>query len=66
MEESVKSSNFIHDFIDEDLAAGVKALNDFVQTYRQPDYNFNASTLDDFIDEYVFQKKIEFDFTSAG
>ncbi|MBQ7595042.1 MAG: glutamine--tRNA ligase/YqeY domain fusion protein [Clostridia bacterium] len=36
MEESVKSSNFIHDFIDEDLAAGV---NTRVQTRFPPEPN---------------------------
>ena len=44
----------------QNLADGVKALNDFVQTYRQPDYNFSASSFEQFADEYVFQKKIEF------
>jgi glutaminyl-tRNA synthetase len=36
MEEAVKSSNFIHDFIDEDLAAGV---NSRVQTRFPPEPN---------------------------
>jgi len=43
-----------------DLSAGVAALNSFVAEYRDPDYNFNASSLEEFNDEYVFQKKIEF------
>ena len=44
----------------QNLADGVKALNDFVQNYRQSDYNFSASSFAAFADEYVFQKKIEF------
>ena len=36
MEETVKSSNFIHDFIDEDLAAG---KNTRVQTRFPPEPN---------------------------
>ena len=44
----------------QNLEDGVKALNDFVQTYRQSDYNFKASSFEAFADEYVFQKKIEF------
>lgn len=44
----------------QDLAAGVAALVNFVQTYRDPDYTFNPATTAAFYDEYVFQKKIEF------
>ncbi len=42
------------------LAAGVQALNDFVKTYRNPEYDFTASTVEDFEDEILFQKKVEF------
>lgn len=44
----------------QNLADGVKALNEFVKTYRQPDYDFVASSFEAFADEYTFQKKIEF------
>lgn len=44
----------------QDLAAGVQALNAFVQTYRDPSYSFSTNSFEAFADEYVFQKKIEF------
>lgn len=44
----------------QNLSAGVAALNEFVQTYRQSDYDCIASTVDAFEDEILFQKKIEF------
>ena len=42
------------------LSDGVDALIDFVQTYRNPEYTFRATNIDDFCKEYVNQKKVEF------
>ncbi|MBR1838959.1 MAG: RagB/SusD family nutrient uptake outer membrane protein [Bacteroidaceae bacterium] len=39
--------------------AGVAILNDFMQAYRDPEYNYTASSLDDAVDEIVFQKRVE-------
>lgn len=44
----------------QNLLEGIEAMVNFVQTYRDPEYNFRASNEADFYDEYVFQKKIEF------
>ncbi|MBP3228250.1 MAG: RagB/SusD family nutrient uptake outer membrane protein [Bacteroidaceae bacterium] len=40
-------------------AAGLAALTDFMQTYRDPDYSSDASSLEDVIDEIIFQKRVE-------
>ena len=42
------------------VAAGVNALNSFMTTYRYPEYNCQATTLDDFRKELILQKRIEF------
>ena len=42
------------------VAAGVAKLNDFMKTYRQPDYNFTSSNLRDFQLEVLTQMRIEF------
>ncbi len=42
------------------VGAGVEALNAFVKAYRQPDYDFKATTVEEFEKEILFQKKIEF------
>ena len=42
------------------VADGVALLNDFVKTYRQSDYNCTVSTVADFEDEILFQKRVEF------
>ena len=44
----------------DNLADGVEALVNFVKTYRDKEYSFSASTFEEFADEYVFQKKVEF------
>lgn len=44
----------------QNLADGVEALVNFVKTYRDPEYNFNATSLNAFLQEYVKQKKVEF------
>ena len=42
------------------VADGVALLNNFVRTYRQADYNCTATTVADFEDEILFQKRVEF------
>ncbi len=42
------------------LADGVAALNEFVSTYRNPEYECSAADVAAFQDEILFQKKIEF------
>lgn len=44
------------------VAAGVAALNSFVNTYRYTDnsYRPNATTMEEFIKEMMIQKRIEF------
>ncbi len=42
------------------LSSGVQALNSFMQTYRQPDYEYAARSLESFQEEVIFQKRIEF------
>ncbi len=42
------------------LADGVKALNDFVKANRNPGYEFAAATVEEFEQEVLFQKKVEF------
>ena len=44
------------------VAAGVAALNSFVNTYRYTDnsYRANATTMEEFIKEMMIQKRIEF------
>ena len=42
------------------VAAGVALLNSFMQTYRQPDYNFTTTDLRDFQLEVLTQMRIEF------
>lgn len=42
------------------VAAGVAKLNSFMQTYRQPDYNFTTSDLRTFQLEVLTQMRIEF------
>ena len=46
----------------EGLSAGIKALEDFMNTYRSDDgsYTCDATTYDDFIKELIDQKYIEF------
>ncbi len=44
----------------QNLADGVTALNAFVKANRQPDYEFNASSVEEFEDEILFQKRVEF------
>jgi len=44
----------------QNLSAGVEAMVNFVKTYRDPEYNFRAANFDEFADEYVYQKKVEF------
>ncbi len=45
----------------EGLAAGKKALEEFVNTYRDPDYKCGANSLEHFlVDDLLFQKRIEF------
>ena len=41
------------------VAAGKTVLESFVQTYRDPNYTCSASSLEDFIDEVWFQRRIE-------
>lgn len=41
------------------VAAGQQILNDFVRNYRDPSYTLTASSLDDFIDEVWFQRRVE-------
>ena len=41
------------------VAAGKAVLESFVQTYRDPSYTCNASSLEDFIDEIWFQRRVE-------
>ncbi len=42
------------------VAAGVQLLNNFMKSYRQPDYNFNTSDLRTFQLEVLKQMRIEF------
>lgn len=42
------------------VATGVNVLNDFMKTFRYPEYNCQATTLDDFRQELILQKRIEF------
>ena len=42
------------------VSEGVKLLNNFVSTYRQSDYNCSVSSVADFEDEILFQKRVEF------
>ena len=42
------------------VSAGTALLNTFMQTYRQPDYSFTASTLSDLQVEVLTQMRIEF------
>ncbi len=45
----------------EGLAAGKKSLEDFVNTYRDPDYKCGANSLENFlVDDLLYQKRIEF------
>lgn len=44
----------------QNVAAGVAALNSFMQLYRQPDYNCTASDLREFQLEVLKQMRIEF------
>lgn len=44
----------------QNVAAGVAALNSFMQAYRQPDYNYNTSDLREFQLEVLKQMRIEF------
>ena len=44
----------------QNLQEGVNAMNEFVQTYRDKSYNFSCSSFDEFAQEYVKQKKVEF------
>ncbi|MDR1763876.1 MAG: RagB/SusD family nutrient uptake outer membrane protein [Dysgonamonadaceae bacterium] len=44
----------------QNVAAGVAKLNDFMKTYRQPDYNFSTSDLRTFQLEVLTQMRIEF------
>lgn len=46
-----------------DLAMGLQTLNNFVSNYRwtgDSDYNFTASSLEEFINEVWFQRRVEF------
>ncbi|MBR1838018.1 MAG: RagB/SusD family nutrient uptake outer membrane protein [Bacteroidaceae bacterium] len=40
-------------------AAGLGVLTDFMQSYRDADYSSEATSLDDVIDEIIFQKRVE-------
>ena len=42
------------------VAAGVNALQNFMTTYRYPEYTCNATTLEEFRKELILQKRIEF------
>ncbi|MCD8312799.1 MAG: RagB/SusD family nutrient uptake outer membrane protein [Bacteroidales bacterium] len=42
------------------VGAGVSALNSFVQTYRDPSYNFSCSTADELANEIFQQMRVEF------
>ena len=45
------------------LSQGIQTLNNFVTNYRwtgDSSYNFSASSLDEFIDEIWFQRRVEF------
>ena len=42
------------------MASGVALLNSFMQSYRQPDYNYTASDLRSFQLEVLKQMRIEF------
>lgn len=44
----------------QDVQAGVNALQDFMTTYRYPEYSCKASNLDEFRKELILQKRIEF------
>jgi len=46
--------------LSEGVPAGVALLNNFVKTYRQPNYNCTATSVADFEDEILFQKRVEF------
>ena len=39
---------------------GAKLLKDFMTTYRYKSYNRTVSTYEDFVTEYMLQKRIEF------
>lgn len=42
------------------VSSGVSLLNTFMQTYRQPDYNFSATSLEALQEEILTQMRIEF------
>ena len=44
----------------QNLATGVAALTSFMQTYRYSSYVCTATTTEEFEDEILFQKRIEF------
>ncbi len=44
----------------QNLGDGIAALNAFVKAHRQPDYECTAATVEEFEDEILFQKKVEF------
>ncbi len=44
----------------QNLSDGISALNAFVSQYRQPDYECKAASVEDFEDEILFQKRVEF------
>ncbi len=44
----------------QNLGDGIAALNAFVKANRQPDYECTAATVEEFEDEILFQKRIEF------
>jgi len=46
--------------VSQGVSAGVAKLNDFMKTYRQPDYNCTLSNLRDFQIEVLTQMRIEF------
>jgi hypothetical protein len=46
--------------VSQNVSAGVAKLNDFMKTYRQPDYNYTGSDLRAFQLEVLTQMRIEF------